>query len=359
LGIARRVVESEFGAEVVYGDTDSIFVKFPTKDLAESIRLGIDAGKRITSQCRRPYKIAYEKTFYPFILFCRKRYVGMKYEEDITSCKRMSMGIVLKRRDNAPIVKDVFGGALDILMQHRDVKAAQKFVNQKLLDILENRIPLEKYIVSKSLRDDYITDVPQDVRQHKPRNQNGTALQKPPILNEKKAPYNVIKDYAEQYGLSLPSSSIAHRTLADRMESRDKGTAPKVGDRIQYIYVSENSSATKQGDRIEEVGYVRKNGLTPDAKFYITNQVQNPTAQLFALCIDQLDGYVPPRKPSYGTLMEDMMEKYNGDEEEATLAVLDKKERQLDGLMFLSSPSLAKILKRSVRGPMDAFLGRR
>lgn len=316
LGIARRVVETEFGAEVVYGDTDSIFVKFPTKDLAESIRLGIDAGKRITSQCRRPYKIAYEKTFYPFILFCRKRYVGMMFEEDPNiKPKRKSMGIVLKRRDNAPIVKDVFGGALDILMQDRDVKKAQKFVNQKLLDILENKVPLEKYIVTKSLRDDY-------------------------------------KNPAQ----------IAHRVLADRMAKRDPGTAPKVGDRIAFVYVSENSKAAKQGDRIEEVGYVRKNNLHPDATFYITNQVQNPVAQLFALCIDQLEGYVRPRGVSYGSLMEEMLKKYNGDEEEATLAVLEKKERQLDGLMFLGSPKMTDIARRvsnkHVKGPMDAFIRR-
>ena len=312
LGIAKRVVETEFGAEVIYGDTDSIFVKFPTKDLAESIKLGIASGKRITEQCRRPYKIAYEKTFYPFILFCRKRYVGMMYEEDPNAKpKRKSMGIVLKRRDNAPIVKDVFGGALDILMQERDVKKAQKFTNEMLLKILENKVPLEKFIVTKSLRDDY------------------------------KNP-----------------DQIAHRVLADRMAKRDPGTAPKVGDRIAFIYVAENKSAAKQGDRIEEVGFVRKNGLTPDTQFYITNQVQNPVAQLFALCIDQLDGYVPPRKPSYGSLMEAMMEKYN-DEEEATLAVLDKKEKQLDSLMFLSSPTLSKIIKKNTRGPMDSFVSRK
>jgi DNA polymerase elongation subunit (family B) len=294
LGKARRVVETEFGAEVVYGDTDSIFIKFPTKDLAESIKLGIAAGKRITEQCRKPYKIAYEKTFYPFILFCRKRYVGMMYEEDHTAKpKRKSMGIVLKRRDNAPIVKDVFGGALDVLLQEKDVRKAQSFVNEMLLRVLQNEVPLDKFIVSKSLRDDY------------------------------KNP-----------------DQIAHRVLADRMASRDPGTAPKVGDRIQYIYVAEKKSAAKQGDRIEHVDYVRKNGLTPDTQFYITNQIQNPVAQLFALCIESLDGYVPPRRPSYGTLMEEMMEKYK-DEEEATLAVLGKKEKQLETLMFLKSPALS------------------
>jgi DNA polymerase elongation subunit (family B) len=47
-------VESEFGADVVYGDTDSIFIRFPTKDVAESIQLGIKAADRITEQCRKP-----------------------------------------------------------------------------------------------------------------------------------------------------------------------------------------------------------------------------------------------------------------------------------------------------------------
>jgi DNA polymerase elongation subunit (family B) len=312
LGLAKRIVETEFGAEVIYGDTDSIFIRFPTRDLAESIRLGIAAGKRITSQCRKPYKIAYEKTFFPFILFCRKRYVGLMYEEDPNiKPKRKSMGIVLKRRDNAPIVKDVYGGALDLLLTDKDVRKAQRFVTEKLVDVLENRVALEKFIVSKSLRDDY---------------KNPT--------------------------------QIAHRVLADRMESRDAGTAPKVGDRLQFVFVAENKHKGKQGDRIEEVGYVREHGLTPDASFYITNQIQNPVAQLFALCITQLEGYVPPRRPSYTTMYEGLLEKYNGDEEEATRALLTKKEKQLDSMMFMGSPLLTKLLRKHTRGPMDGFVTR-
>ena len=311
LGRAKSIVEEEYGATVIYGDTDSIFIKFPTTDLAESIRLGIDAGKRITSAiARRPYKIAYEKTFYPFILFCRKRYVGMMYEEDPNiKPKRKSMGIVLKRRDNAPIVKDVFGGALDLLLGGASVKEAQAFTTQKLLDVLENRVPLEKFIISKSLRDDY------------------------------KNP-----------------EQIAHRVLADRMADRDPGTAPKVGDRLQFVFVAENKAKGKQGDRIEEVGYVKAKGLTPDTQFYITNQIQNPVAQLFALCIDQLDGYAPPRRPSYTTMYEQFLEKYNQDEEEATVALLGRKEKQLESILFLGSPALSKVIRRDTRGPMDAFV---
>ena len=309
---AKHIVESEFNAEVIYGDTDSIFVKFPTKDLAESIRLGIAAGKRITDQCRRPYKIAYEKTFYPFILFCRKRYVGMKYEEDPNpvKAKRMSMGIVLKRRDNAPIVKDVFGGALDMLLQEKDVKKAAAFVKQKLKDVIDHKVPLEKFVLSKALRDDY------------------------------KNP-----------------EQIAHRVLADRMADRDPGTAPKVGDRVQYVYVEGAKKGAKQGDKIEHVDYVRAKKLSVDTAFYITNQIQNPVAQLFALCIEQLEGYKPP-SDSYASMHSQFMEKLK-DEEEATLSVLAKKERQLEALLFLESPDLKKVVRANQHGPLDAFFAKK
>ena len=313
LHFAKSVAESEFGGTVVYGDTDSIFVKFPTKDVAESIRMGIACGTSISKQMRRPYKIAYEKTFYPFILFCRKRYVGMKYEEDPNpaKAKRMSMGIVLKRRDNAPIVKDVFGGALDVLLLERDIKKAQTFVKDMLVKVIDNKVPLEKFIVSKSLRDDY------------------------------KNP-----------------GQIAHSVLASRMTDRDPGTAPKVGERLQYVYVAEYKDRAKQGDKIEHIDFVKEQKMKPDVNFYITNQIQNPVAQLFALCIEQLEGYMPPLK-SYKTIYQDMLEKHNGDEEEATLSVLKKKEDQLEKMMFMSSPLLSKMAKAAVKGPMDAFLGKR
>jgi len=309
---AKHVVESEFNAEVIYGDTDSIFIKFPTTDLAESIRLGIAAGKRITDQCRRPYKIAYEKTFYPFILFCRKRYVGMKYEEDPNpaKAKRMSMGIVLKRRDNAPIVKDVFGGALDMLLQEKDVRKAAAFVKQKLKDVIDQKVPLEKFVLSKALRDDY------------------------------KNP-----------------EQIAHRVLADRMADRDPGTAPKVGDRVQYVYVEGAKKGAKQGDKIEHVDYVRAKKLQVDTTFYITNQIQNPVAQLFALCIEKLEGYKSP-SDSYASMHTQYMEKLK-DEEEATLAVLAKKEKQLEGLLFLDSPDLKKVIRANQHGPLDTFFLRK
>jgi DNA polymerase elongation subunit (family B) len=289
--------------KMIVHNTDSIFIQFPTKDLAESIELGKSAAEKITSLCRRPHKIEYEKTLYPFILFCRKRYVGMKYEDDVHKCKRMTMGVALKRRDNAPIVKDVFGGALDILMEHRDIRKAQEFVKNMLVDILQNKIPLEKFIITKQLRDDY------------------------------KNP-----------------GQIAHRVLADRMEERDAGNKPQVGDRLAYVYIKEKRDAKKQGERIEQIDYVKEKNLAPDTEFYITNQVQKPVAQLFALAIEQLDGYRP--KNNYKQWMTEYMETMT--EEESTLKILDYKEKELNDILFMG----AQYLKKHKRGPLDMFITR-
>jgi DNA polymerase delta subunit 1 len=301
---AKKIVEEQFGAQVIYGDTDSIFVKFPTKDLQTSMDMARKAAEIITASGRKAHKIEYEKTFYPFVLFCRKRYVGMMYEDDTTKCKRKSMGIAVKRRDNAPIVKDIFGGALDILMEQRDIRKAQQFVQDMLVKVIKNEMPLEKYIVTKQLRDDY------------------------------KNP-----------------DQIAHAVLADRMKTRDEGSAPQVGDRLAYIYVAERKDNKKQGDKIEQIDYVKEKGLKPDTEFYITNQIQNPLSQMFALALEQLDGYV--KKRDYDKELAEMIDD-GMDEEDATLKILKLKEKELDKLMFMG----ANYLNKHKRGPMDLFVKR-
>ena len=78
--------------------------------------------------------------------------------------------------------------------------------------------------------------------------------------------------------------------------------------------------------------------------------MQNPVAQLFALAIEQLDGY---KKKDYEGLYEHYRE--DGlDEEEATLKVLKMKEKDLENILFMG----ASYLTKHKRGPMDAFLKR-
>ena len=304
---------------LVVHNTDSIFIKFPGKSLEEAIKAGQESAKLITSRCpHKAFVIGYEKTFYPFILFCRKRYVGMKYEEDPTKCKRAEMGIVLKRRDNAPIVKDVFGGALDILLLEKDVGKAVEYVKTMLLKVVKGDLPIEKFAITKQLRDDY---------------------------KAMKADYDG------------PATVPAHRILADRMAARDPGNKPNVGDRLKFVHIQAPEKRL-QCDKIEHIAYAAEKKLPLDTLFYVTNQIQNPVAQLFALCIEDIPGYRHPsvgkKKQTYEQLYEEYMEIVE-DHEQATLKVLGHKEKQLDGMLFLGADYIQNTIRKSRTGPLDSF----
>ena len=148
----------------MYGDTDSIFVRFKLTDpitnkeiegkeaLPICIELGKLAGKDVTKQLKPPHDLEYEKTFWPFILFSKKRYAGHLYEEDPEKYKMKSMGIVLKRRDNAPIVKHIYGGVLDIIMNDKDlrefsIKTIREKYDNKKLDFFKE---LELMLINKN-----------------------------------------------------------------------------------------------------------------------------------------------------------------------------------------------------------------
>lgn len=256
--MAKDFMEKNYGAEIIYGDTDSIFCKFPCKDEhgfvvkgKEALPLAINAGfigaKAIKNILPPPQSLEYEKTFFPFIIFSKKRYVGNLYEDDpYKKPKQKSMGIVLKRRDNAPIVKKIYGGIIDCLMNKYSLTASVEFLSNYLTNLVEGKVPLEDLIITKTLGANY-------------------------------------KD----------PTRIAHRVLADRMGLRDPGNKPQVNDRIPFVYIvpPEGTNIQLQGDRVEHPDYIRDQNLRPDYRFYITNQLVKPICQIYGLCVEQLSGY--------------------------------------------------------------------
>ena len=87
---------------------------------------------------------------------------------------------------------------------------------------------------------------------------------------------------------------IAHKVLADRMKQRDPGSAPQVNDRLPYVYVQtecKKGQKLLQGEKIEHPDYIREHGLKPDYEFYITNQIMKPILQVYALILEDMEGY--------------------------------------------------------------------
>ena len=64
----------EHDAQVIYGDTDSVMIKFGTEDLGESMRLGQEAAEKVSASFLKPIKLEFEKCYHPYLLMNKKRY---------------------------------------------------------------------------------------------------------------------------------------------------------------------------------------------------------------------------------------------------------------------------------------------
>lgn len=62
----------DWGARVVYGDTDSMFVLVPGKSKAEAFRIGAEIVAAVTKDNPKPVKLKLEKVYQPCILQVRE-----------------------------------------------------------------------------------------------------------------------------------------------------------------------------------------------------------------------------------------------------------------------------------------------
>ena len=126
------------GLEVVYGDTDSIFVKHdPEKIKKISEEIGRKFGLEI-----KPDKI------YVRVLFteAKKRYCGL-----LPDGRLDIVGLEVVRGDWAEVAKNVQERVLEIVLKEQKPGKAVKFVRQYISDLRQKRVPYRNLIIWKTL----------------------------------------------------------------------------------------------------------------------------------------------------------------------------------------------------------------
>lgn len=253
LMLAKEFIETQYpGSRIIYGDTDSLFVSYPSKlsmksapqefpvselDLIyESIDTATEAGERVSALLKKPHNLGFEKCVSPFILMARKRYTGLYYTSKSPKKYMNTMGFALKRRDNALLVKEIVGNAIKKILFEKDILGSVKYVQDSIMDMLEGKFPIEKFIITKTLRGSYVCP-----------------------------------------------EQISHYVLSLKMAERDPGNRPKVGDRIPFVFVKTPNANAKQSERIESPKYILENGCAIDYMYYLTNQLMNPLTQVYSL----------------------------------------------------------------------------
>ncbi len=113
-------------AQVIYGDTDSIMVKFGPKDLEKAMELGRDAASYVSAKFIKPIKLEFEKVYFPYLLINKKRYAGLYWTTPDKYDKMDSKGIETVRRDNCRLVQNVIETVLRKILIDQDVDGAQE-----------------------------------------------------------------------------------------------------------------------------------------------------------------------------------------------------------------------------------------
>ncbi|KPM41323.1 DNA polymerase delta catalytic subunit [Neonectria ditissima] len=219
-------------AQVIYGDTDSVMIKFGTKDLKEAMRLGEEASKFVSDKFVKPIKLEFEKVYFPYLLINKKRYAGLYWTKPEKYDKMDTKGIETVRRDNCLLVQTVIEKVLRMILIDQDVQGAQDYVKETIADLLQNKVDMSKLVITKALTKD---------------------------------------DYAAKQ---------AHVELAHRMKKRDAGSAPGLGDRVAYVMVR-GAAGAKNFEKSEDPIYVLENNVPIDTRYYLDNQLAKPLGRIF------------------------------------------------------------------------------
>ncbi|MBX9692183.1 MAG: hypothetical protein K2Z81_07360, partial [Cyanobacteria bacterium] len=197
----RRTDGYDNDAQVIYGDTDSVMVKFGTESLEKAMALGKEAAQFVSGHFVRPISLEFEKCYFPYLLINKKRYAGLYWTNTEKYDRMDSKGIETVRRDNCRLVQTLIDTSLRKILIDRNVPGAVEYVKRVISDLLQNKIDLSYLVISKALS-------------------------------------KAGEDYVGKQ---------AHVELAERMRKRDAATAPNLGDRVAYVIVKASKGKHSAG----------------------------------------------------------------------------------------------------------------
>ncbi len=233
----KKIIEDEFPVEVLYGDTDSMFIKTSLQDLEEAWHLGEKISESVSKKLSGFLRLEFEKIYKTFLILTKKRYAGWMFEWSNGAWKdKIEMkGIETVRRDWCSLTTETMLQVIDIVLKEGDIAKAAKYVRSVIDDLAAGKIPLEKLTIVKGL-----TKTPDS--------------------------YDGVQPHAE---------------LAKKISSRDPTRAPMVGERLEYVIIKGNQLISK---RAEDPEFVKQKGLEIDPQYYIENQLLPPLERLFEVC---------------------------------------------------------------------------
>ncbi|PNF33687.1 hypothetical protein B7P43_G12050 [Cryptotermes secundus] len=238
---AIHLVEAtpRWGAHVVYGDTDSLFVLVPGKSREQAFKIGAEIAEAVTLDNPKPVKLKLEKVYQPCILQTKKRYVGYMYESpDQEKPVYDAKGIETVRRDGCPAVAKILEKSLRLVFETKDVSLVKSYVCQQFTKLLQGRINMQDLIFAREYR--------------------GMSGYRP--------------------GACVPALELARRWL-----QTDRRAEPRQRERVPYVIVNGPPGLPLIRLVRSPLDLLADPSLRPNATYYITRVIIPPLDRCFSL----------------------------------------------------------------------------
>jgi DNA polymerase delta subunit 1 len=309
---SKKCAEEWYNCEVVYGDTDSIYVKFKSNLKGQAhmdyvFKTAPECADRISATFKKPIELEFEKVMYPFILYSKKRYASLFWTNPLKCDYIDYKGIQVVRRDNCPFVrensKQIFeyiflnNKVLDYSFENVDelIETSKEFAREKIRKLINGEVPMKELLLSKSLRSGYAFDrkaiCTECTKTYYEINVVGKKEMDVIVLTKKsvdefiKIPHKCPNCDKETMFEKCPAN-IPHVALARKRELRDKMDKVASGDRISYVFATYDS--TKQFEKVEDPNFVIKNRIPIDYVYYFEHQFKSAIETIFTPMLENV-----------------------------------------------------------------------
>jgi DNA polymerase delta subunit 1 len=304
--ISKNYAEENYDCEVIYGDTDSIYVKFNTpyegkKHFDTCFKIAQECADKITHNLfKKPMELEFEKMMYPFYLFTKKRYATLIWTNPDTYDYIDYKGIQIKRRDSCEYVKNKGVEVFETLLlkniyefkygfNNNNIEIAKDLARKAITDLISGKVPIDKLIVSKAFREGYSYEkkgvCPECDKTWCIKDENGKRLMviPPQFLSKESICPSCNKTVI--FKKMLPN--LPHVALAEKMKERDPFNCPVIGDRVPYVFIVSSPKA-KQFEKVEDPKYAINNLINIDYMYYFEHQLKSVFETIFEVILDDI-----------------------------------------------------------------------
>ncbi len=237
-----------FDISVVYGDTDSVFVRVKSEDgivsLEDAGLIGKKIAETVTSSLPEPMELVFEAYARRGIFLAKKRYALWVFEPAGDGWKdRIKVrGMETVRRDWCNLTSKTLNACLELVLKEGKVEEAVDHVRSVIIKL-----------------------------------QNLDLSEDPAILEDLTLTRRYTKN-TMSYKNKQP-----HIQLVEKIKKRG-GNLPGVGDRVPFVIIQGKNRRKRKElfvDRAEDPTFVLENKMSLDTDYYVEKQILPPVLRIF------------------------------------------------------------------------------